>query len=81
MILPAVLHPTISGWGEREWHMRIFISYRRGDSAPYSGRLRDALEARLGPGSVFFDVTSINTGEVFTPAIGEALAMSDVALV
>jgi hypothetical protein len=54
--------------------MRIFISYRRADSAPQSGRLGDALEGQFGPGSVFFDVNSIEGGETFTPAIDNARA-------
>jgi tetratricopeptide (TPR) repeat protein len=61
--------------------VRIFISYRRADSAPQSGRLRDALEGQFGSGSVFFDVNSIEVGETFTPAIDNALALSDVVLV
>ena len=35
---------------------RIFISYRRTDSATEAGRLRDALVAEFGPGRVFQDV-------------------------
>ena len=61
--------------------MKIFISYRRADSAPYSGRLRDALIAHFQAGSVFFDVTSIDVGATFTSAIAEAMALSDVVVV
>jgi serine/threonine protein kinase len=34
---------------------KIFLSYRRGDSAHFAGRLLDFLEMRFGAGSVFFD--------------------------
>ena len=61
--------------------MKIFISYRRADSAPYSGRLRDALTARFQDGSVFFDVSSIDAGATFTAAIVDAMALTDVVVV
>src|SRR5262249_39156751 len=61
--------------------MKIFISYRRADSAPYSGRLRDALNAYFQAGSVFFDVTSIDVGATFTIAIAQAMALTDVVVV
>src|SRR5262245_1072203 len=61
--------------------MKIFISYRRADSAPYSGRLRDALTGRFQDGSVFFDVTSIDAGATFTTAIVDAMALTDVVVV
>lgn len=35
---------------------RVFISYRREDSAGHAGRLADHLLERLGAGSVFMDV-------------------------
>jgi hypothetical protein len=59
----------------------IFISYRRDDSAGFAGRLADALEAALGPGSVFRDVDDIAPGEDFVTAIEQALARSAALLV
>ena len=35
---------------------KVFISYRRDDSAAVAGRLYDRLAAHFGPGSVFIDV-------------------------
>ena len=32
--------------------MKVFLSYRRADSAPWAGRLGDALAARYGSGNV-----------------------------
>jgi tetratricopeptide (TPR) repeat protein len=61
--------------------MKIFISYRRADSAPYSGRLRDALAAHFHDASVFFDVSSIDAGATFTNAIVDAMALADVVVV
>lgn len=61
--------------------MSVFISYRRGDSAGHAGRLRDALEAVLGPDQVFQDVTSLAPGEHFADAIRESIESSDVVLV
>jgi hypothetical protein len=45
------------------------------------GRLTDALLQRLGPESVFQDVTAISPGQDYTVAIDRALADSDAALV
>jgi hypothetical protein len=52
---------------------RIFISYRREDSAGYAGRLADALEQRYGAGSVFRDVDDIAPGEDFVQRLRKAL--------
>lgn len=60
--------------------MRVFLSYRRGDAGGYSGRLADGLHQRLGPRSVFQDVSAINPGQDFTVAIDRALADCDAAL-
>lgn len=61
--------------------MRVFLSYRRDDAGGYAGRLTDALLQRLGPKSVFQDVTAISPGQDYTVAIDRALADSDAALV
>lgn len=60
---------------------RIFISYRRDDAAGYAGRIEDALEAHLGPGSVFRDVLDIAPGEDFVAAIRARLAGAQAVLV
>ena len=41
----------------------IFISYRRGDTSPYAGRLSDTLVNRFGPDSIFRDIDGIAPGE------------------
>ena len=60
---------------------RIFLSYRRDDSAGFAGRLADALEAEFGVGSVFRDVDDIQPGEDFAQAIQFQLRESGAVLV
>ena len=57
---------------------RVFISYRRDDSAGDSGRLYDALTARFGRESVFMDIDTILPGADFAGAITEAVSSCDV---
>lgn len=59
---------------------RIFISYRRQDSAGQAGRLYDRLSARFGRANVFMDVDTIRSGMDFTQAIDEAVSSCDVFL-
>jgi hypothetical protein len=61
--------------------LRVFVSYRRDDSAGFAGRLTDAIEQRLGRGSVFRDVDDIRPGEDFVAAIEGAIGQCDVLLV
>jgi hypothetical protein len=60
---------------------RVFISYRRDDAAGYAGRLEEALEQRLGHGSVFRDVLDIAPGADFVLAIRQRLAGAQTVLV
>jgi hypothetical protein len=60
---------------------RIFLSYRRDDSAGFAGRLADALEAEFGAGSVFRDVDDIRPGEDFVTAIQSRLREAAAVLV
>lgn len=60
---------------------RIFISYRRDDAAGYAGRLEEALEHRLGRGSVFRDVQDIPPGQDFVAAIRARLTSAQAVLV
>jgi len=61
--------------------MKIFISYRRDDSAGYAGRLREYLAPHFGPKNVFMDMATIEPGEDFREAIRRAMATCDVVLV
>ena len=52
---------------------KIFISYRRGDSSGYAGRLVDRLHAAFGPDNVFMDLDDIQPGVDFTAALHSAV--------
>ena len=60
--------------------MRVFLSYRRDDAAPWAGRLSDALAAQFGEGSVFLDVTGVRPGSSFGDEIHAALDRCDATL-
>ena len=59
---------------------RIFISYRREDSAGWTGRLADRLKERFGPNSIFIDIDTIEPGADFTEALRKAVGSCDVLL-
>src|SRR5262245_32939538 len=61
--------------------MRIFISYRREDSAGSAGRLQDTLAKQFGPDHVFRDVADIYAGGDFRQAIEREIGQSDVVVV
>ncbi|MGH9281228.1 MAG: TIR domain-containing protein [Acidimicrobiales bacterium] len=58
----------------------IFISYRREDTGPYAGRLRDALKHHFGDSQVFRDIDRINPGERFPHVIEQAVGSCDALL-
>jgi TIR domain len=60
--------------------VKVFISYRRDDSAPYAGRLYDRLADAIGQENIFMDVDSISFGLDFADAIGTAVSSCDVLL-
>ena len=60
---------------------RIFINYRRDDSAGFAGRLADSLGAWFGPERVFRDVSGIDYGEDFEQAIDAKLEESGAVVV
>lgn len=60
---------------------KIFISYRRDDSAAYAGRLYDRLAAHFGPGQVFMDIDQIEPGEDFVEVIKEKVGACSAAIV
>jgi hypothetical protein len=59
---------------------RIFISYRRQDSAGYAGRLFDRLASRFGQSNIFMDIDAIELGVDFVQTIQEAVGSCDVLL-
>lgn len=60
---------------------KVFISYRRDDTAPAAGRVYDRLVQLLKKPNVFFDVSTIGSGEDFVSRIESEIGRSDVALV
>ena len=61
--------------------MRVFISYRRDDSADVAGRIDDRLAAHFGRENVFKDVDSIPPGVDFRKHLHAAVSGCDLALV
>jgi hypothetical protein len=60
---------------------RIFISYRREDSAGHTGRLHDDLAEALGPDQVFMDIDRLHPGVDWVEVIDEAIQNTSVLLV
>lgn len=59
----------------------IFITYRRADSAGFTGHLRSRLDAHYGANAVFQDITDIPYGAEFDAAIEKSLGIAAVQLV
>ena len=59
---------------------RIFISYRRGDTTIYAGRLFDSLCMRLGDEEVFMDLDAIEPGADFVEHIEREVGSCEVLL-
>ncbi|MFS8098521.1 4a-hydroxytetrahydrobiopterin dehydratase [Lentzea alba] len=60
---------------------QVFISYRRSDTAPVSGRLHAVLRETFGHESVFLDTSSIQPGTVWPDELEVAVTAADVVLV
>ncbi len=60
--------------------VRLFMSYRRSDSAGYAGRVFEGLESRLGPEHIFKDLTSIGPGENYLDAISDGISRATAVL-
>jgi len=60
---------------------RIFISYRRADSAGDAGRLADHLQRRFGAERVFLDVDTIEPGADFVRVLRDSLQQTVAMLV
>ena len=61
--------------------VKVFVSYRRGDTGGRAGRLADALASRFGRRQVFQDVTAVAPGAPFDEQVDQATRSSDVVLV
>lgn len=60
---------------------KLFINYRREDTAPYAGRLYDRLVAHFGENQVFIDIDQIDPGEDFVEVINSKVGSCEIAIV
>ncbi|PZO11362.1 MAG: hypothetical protein DCF25_19545, partial [Leptolyngbya foveolarum] len=58
----------------------IFISYRRSDSDPHTGRIYDRLVGAFGENQVFKDTASIPLGVDFTEYINQSVSQCQIVL-
>jgi TIR domain len=56
---------------------KILVSYRREDSAAYTGRLADRLRHHFGAENVFVDIDTIQPGQDFVESIDASVASCD----
>jgi TIR domain len=61
-----------------EMAIKIFMSYRRDDSAGYAGRIQEILQREFGFDSVFMDIDSIPLGTKFAMILDQEVAKCDV---
>ncbi len=61
--------------------MRVFLSYRRDDTAGRAGRIADVFTTRYGARNVFQDVDAASPGIDFAERVDAAIVDSDVMLV
>src|SRR5262245_29660666 len=66
--------------GGRKVAAKVFISYRRGDSAGYAGRVMDRLDREFGRDLLFMDVDAIPLGTNFSKVLHEEVAKCGVLL-
>jgi hypothetical protein len=59
---------------------KLFISYRRDDSAGHAGRVHDTLQREFGRDLLFMDVDSIPLGTNFLKVIGDEVTKCDALL-
>ncbi|HET9906628.1 MAG TPA: toll/interleukin-1 receptor domain-containing protein [Anaerolineales bacterium] len=67
--------------GKRARSPKIFISYRRSDSADVTGRIYDRLVEQFGKSAIFKDVHSIPPGIDFREHLGKAVGKCKIFLV
>ena len=59
---------------------KVFISYRRKDSAPFVGRIYERLARELGEKNIFYDIEDIPKGKNFKDILRQNVASCDVLL-
>jgi hypothetical protein len=58
----------------------IFISYRRADTGGHAGRLHDRLAQWFDADALFYDLDSIDSGQVFPARLEQAVNAASVVL-
>ena len=59
---------------------KLFVSYRRDDTADLTGRLHEKLKGHFGPGTVFMDIDAIPLGVDFRKHLADEVNQCDVLL-
>ncbi len=59
---------------------KIFISYRREDTAGFAGRLYDKLVAHFGKDQVFMDIDTLKPGARFSDVIERTVGVCDAVI-
>jgi formylglycine-generating enzyme required for sulfatase activity len=59
---------------------KLFVSYRRDDSADLTGRLHEKLEGHFGPGTVYMDINATPLGVDFRKHFADEVNQCDVLL-
>ena len=59
---------------------KLFISYRRDDSAGHAGRVRDRLEREFGADLLFMDVDAVPLGVNFVKVLRDEVTKCDALL-
>jgi hypothetical protein len=80
IIAPPSWSRPVTADADRQGDFRIFINYRREETAPYAGRLYDALVQLWSDDQVFIDIDTIPPGVDFVEVIGEAVGKCDVLI-
>ena len=62
-------------------HPSIFISYRRSDTGGHTGRIFDRLKDWYDEKEIFYDVDSLEIGDVFPQHIEDAIQTANAVLV
>lgn len=86
--LLTLIDASLAGWLvlaalslRRKARYRVFISYRRDDSAGHSGRIYDRLIENLGAEAVFIDVEKIPPGSHFEQVLAARMRDAESVLV
>lgn len=59
----------------------VFVSYRRGDSSGWAGRIHDHVASHVGESQFFMDVSDIDLGDDFRDVIRRRLSVVDTVIV